>query len=82
MPPTLRLVLRIEPEMDQRIVLLAGLHNHIATASAVATRRPAARHKFFPPEGNATVAAIAGFHQNFCFINEHKYKIQLPVFPV
>ena len=74
MPPTLRLVLRVVPEMDQSIVLLAGLHNHIAATSAIATRRTPAGYKLFAPEGDASVAAITGLHQNLCFINEHKYE--------
>src|ERR1700733_1253492 len=82
MAAALRLMLRVIPKMDQRIVLLAGLHHHIAAASAVAARRAPARNKLFSPEGHATVAAISGLDQNSCFIDEHCYKSQLPIYSV
>jgi len=75
MSAPLRLVLGVIPEMNQGVVLLAGLHDHIAAAAAIATRRAAARNKLFSPERNATVAAISGLDQNSCFIYEHKCKI-------
>ena len=71
MPATLRLVLRIEAEMHQRVVPLAGFHDHVAALAAVPTRRPAAWDELLPPECHAAVSAIAGFHPNFGFVNEH-----------
>src|SRR5579859_7630701 len=57
--------------MDQRVVTLAGLHDDVAAASAIAARWTSAGHKFFPAKGHATVAAVAGLHPNDCFINKH-----------
>ncbi len=68
---TLGFVFGIEAEMHERIVALARLHHHVATMTAIAARRTAARHKLLPPEGHAAVAAIACFDSNFCFVNEH-----------
>jgi hypothetical protein len=67
----LRLVLGIVAEMDERVVALAGLHDDVAAAAAVAARGSAAGHKLLPPEGHAAVAAVAGLYANFCFIDEH-----------
>src|SRR5580704_3165111 len=67
MAAALRLVLRVIAKMDQRVVLLAGLHDHIAATAAIATRRTPARNKLLTPKRDATVAAIAGFDQNSCF---------------
>src|SRR5271167_2464760 len=67
----LALVLGIEAEMHQRVVALAGLHDDVAAAPAVAARRTAARHEFLAPEGHAAVAPIARLHADSRFINEH-----------
>ena len=67
----LRFVFRIEAEVHQRVVALAGFHDHVATLAAVAARRPAARDKLLPPERHAAIAAVACLHPNFGFINEH-----------
>src|SRR5271155_4696381 len=82
MTPALGLVLRVIPEMNQRIVPLAGLHHTVAAAAAIAARGTSARHKLLPPKGHTAIPAIAGFHQNLCFINEHRTKSQLPIYPV
>src|SRR5271166_2846760 len=68
----LGLVFGIEAEVDQRIVALAGLHDHVAALAAVAARRPSARNIFFAAEGHAAVATVAGFDSDFSFIDEHK----------
>src|SRR5690242_14085693 len=44
-PAALRFVLGIEPEVNQRIVALARLHDYVAAAPAIAARWAAARHK-------------------------------------
>src|SRR5664279_2851062 len=69
---TLPLVLRVIAEMDQRVVALRGLHDHVAAAAAVAARGSAPGHKFLPPKGHAAVAAVAGFDANSYFIDEHR----------
>src|SRR5579859_6423920 len=68
---TAGLVLGIETEVDERVVALAGFHPHIAAPAAVAARGPATGDKLLAPEGHASVAAVAGFDFNPCFVNEH-----------
>ena len=68
----LGLVFGIEAEVDQRVVALAGFHDDVAAVAAVAAGGPAARHELLAPEGHAAVAAVAGFHPNFGFVNEHQ----------
>ena len=67
----LRLVLGVIPKMNERVVALAGHHEDVAAAAAVAARGPAAGHKLLAPEGHAAVAAVAGFDANFGFVDEH-----------
>ncbi len=67
----LRLVLRVIAEVNQRVVPLARLHDHVAAAAAVAARGPPARHELLAPEGHAAVAAVAGLHANLGFIDKH-----------
>src|SRR5437016_2358506 len=67
----LRCVFRIEAEMDQRVMAFAGFHNDVATAPAIAARRATPRHKLFPTEGHAAIAAATGFDSNCGFIDEH-----------
>ena len=67
----LRLVLGVVTEMDERIVALRGLHDHVAATAAVAARGSAAGNELLAAEGHAAVAAVAGFDANFGFIDEH-----------
>src|SRR5438552_3308120 len=60
----LRAVLRIEAEVHQRIVALAGFHDDVAAFASVAAGRPPARNELLPPEGHAAVAAVARFNPN------------------
>jgi len=71
MPATLGLLLRPVAKLNQRIVALARTQHDVAAARAIAAAGPASRNEFFAPEGNAAVAAVAGFHANGGFINEH-----------
>ena len=73
MPAALGLVFRIEPEMHQRIVPLAGFHPNIAAPPAIAARGPAPRNKFLAAEGHAAIAAVARLDPNFCLIDKHKH---------
>jgi hypothetical protein len=68
----LPLVFRVIAEVDKRVVPLRRLHDHITATPAIATRGPAARHKFLATEGHAAVSTVAGLHPDFGFINEHK----------
>jgi hypothetical protein len=69
--PALGLVFRIEAEMNQGIMALAGLHDDVAALAAIASRRATARNKFLAAKGETAVAAIASLHPNFRFVNEH-----------
>jgi len=53
-------------------VALARLHEDIAAASAVSARRAAARNELLAAEGHTAIAAVAGFHLNFRFVDKHK----------
>src|SRR5262249_61249500 len=74
----LGVIFRIEAEVDQRVVALAGLHDHVATASAIATGWAAARDKLLPAEGHAAVSAPARFHPDYCLVNKHESQQQAP----
>jgi hypothetical protein len=54
-------------------VALAGFHHDVAAAAAIAARRPAARHKFLPPERHTPVPTIAGLDPNYCFVDKHLF---------
>src|SRR5579864_8138807 len=69
--PALRLVFRIEAEMNQRVVALAGLHDDVAAFAAVPAGWTSAWNKLFAPEGEAAVPAVAGLHANCGLFNEH-----------
>src|SRR4029077_553201 len=69
-PPALGLMFGIKTEMEQGVMVLGRDHHHVAAASAVAPARPAARHKLFPPERKAAVAAVPRFDGNDDFIYE------------
>jgi len=64
-------VLGVETEVKERVVVLAGDQDHIAAAAAVAAAGSAARNEFFAPEGEAAVAAVAGFDGDYDLINKH-----------
>jgi hypothetical protein len=68
---TLRFVLGIETEVNERVVALAGFHDHVSAASAVSARRPAARDEFFAAEGDTAIPPVARGYADACFINEH-----------
>ncbi len=71
MASALGLVFGVEAEVDESVVAFARFHYHVATMTAVAARRTSARHELLAPKCHAAIAAIAGFHSNFCFVNEH-----------
>ena len=66
-------VFRVEAEMHQRVVALAGFHDDVAATAAVAARRAAARDILLAPECEASVAAVASLYTNFGFIDEHGF---------
>ena len=70
-PAPFGLVFRIEPEMQQRVVVLACYHHYVSAPSAVAAARPPARNVFLTTERETAVAAIACFNLNDYFVDEH-----------
>ncbi len=64
-------VLGVEAQMQKSVVMFASDKDHITAASAIAAARAAARNKFLAAKCQATVAAVAGFHGYYNFINEH-----------
>ena len=64
-------VLRVETKVNQRVMALAGLQDNVAAMTAVAARRTAARNELLPAKGHASVAAVARFDLDDCFVNEH-----------
>jgi hypothetical protein len=67
----LRFVLRIEAEVYERIVALAGFHDHVSATSAVSAGWTTARNEFFSAEGDATIPSVARGYADTCFIDEH-----------
>jgi hypothetical protein len=67
----LAFVFRVEAEMDERVVALAGLHHNVAAAASVASGRAAARNKLLPAKGHAPIATVTGLDPDDCFINKH-----------
>ena len=70
MPSALGLMFGIKPEMEQRVVVVARDHDNIAAAASIAAARTASGHEFLAPERKTSVAAVAGLHLNFDFVNE------------
>src|SRR6267378_8496463 len=64
----------VVPVAEQRVVVWIGFEINAAAMAAVAAGGTAAGHVFFAPEGYAAVAAVAGLHEYFGFINEHRNK--------
>ena len=64
-------VFGIEAEMDERVVALAGFHDDVATLAAVTARGAAAGNELLPAKGETAVAAVAGFHSDCGFVDEH-----------
>ena len=67
----LGLVLRVEAEVEQRVVMLAGHEYHVAAAPAVAAAGTAPGNELLAPERKTAVAAVAGFDLDFNFVDEH-----------
>src|SRR4029077_11031231 len=68
----LGLVFGIETEGHQRVVALAGFHDHVAALATISTRRPAPWDKLLTSEGHAAIAAIPCLAPNFAFVDEHE----------
>jgi hypothetical protein len=70
MAPALGFVFRIKSKVEQRVVVRTRNKDNIAPASAVAPRRPSARNKFLAAKRKTAIAAVAGLHENFYFIDK------------
>src|SRR5579862_9800421 len=66
-PAALGFVFGIEAEMQERVVVRAGDHNHVAATAAVA----AAGDELLAAKRETTVAAVAGFDANDDFVYKH-----------
>ena len=66
-------VFGIEAEVDERVVALAGFHDDVAALAAVAAGRAAAGDELLAAEGQAAVAAVAGFDSDCGFVDEHRW---------
>src|SRR6202011_662869 len=67
----LGLVFRIKTKMHQRIVTLAGFHDHIAALATIAAGWASARDELLPAEGEAAVTAVASLHTDCGLVDEH-----------
>jgi len=56
---------------EKRVVVGIRFEINAAAVAAIAAGRAAARHVFFAAKRDAAVAAIAGLHQYFCFVDKH-----------
>jgi len=57
---------------QEGIIVLGGFEDDVAAIAAIAAGGSAARDVFFTTKGNAAVAAVAAFHNNFCLVNKHR----------
>jgi hypothetical protein len=57
---------------EESVVVGIRFEINAAAVAAVAARWAAPRHVFFTAKRDAAVAAVAGLHQYFCFINKHE----------
>src|SRR5262249_37830495 len=59
-------------KLQKRVFVDICYEIDIAAATAISAAGPAARNKLLPAEGNATMPAVACFHRDFGFVDEHK----------
>jgi len=61
---------RLEPKVHQSIQAVGCSQQDAAAIAAIAPVRAAQRDVFLTAEAHATVAAVTGFHPNFCFVDK------------
>lgn len=66
-------VFGVEPEVKQRVVVWTCHHGDVAATPAIAAAGSAARNELLTPERKDAVAAVAGLHGNYDFIDEHSF---------
>ena len=71
MASALRVVLGVEAEVDERVVRLARLHDHVTALAPVTSAGATARDELLPAECHASVSAATGVDPNSRFIYEH-----------
>jgi hypothetical protein len=69
-PAAFRFVLGIVTELQERVLLVGCNQIHVTTPPAIAARWTAARNVLLPPESQAAIAAVAGFHEDSGFVEE------------
>jgi hypothetical protein len=67
---------RVEPEVEQCIVVVAGHHGYTPATAAVATTRTTAGYKLLTPKRETAIAAVAGFHFDSYFVDKHVRKMK------
>ena len=72
MASAVRFKFAIVPIAQQSVVVGIRFQINAAAMAAVASGWAAARNEFLASKRNAAVAAVARFHQYFCFINKHE----------
>src|SRR5690606_21498364 len=68
--PALRLEAALVAEVDQGVEVLVGLQPDAAAVSPVTAVGAALGNELLPPEAHAAVAALAGGHGDFGFVDE------------
>src|SRR4051794_10168881 len=74
----LRLVLGVVTELKQRVLVFSPDQHDIAAVSAIPARWAAARDVLLPTERETTVAAVARFYEDSCFVEEQHRKKAAP----
>ena len=57
---------------DEIIEIMAGLQDHVATTTAIASIRTALGHKCLTPKGHTTATTVTGSGKDFHLINKHR----------
>jgi len=57
---------------QQSIVVRVCFDVYVAAMAAVTTGGTASRNVLLPAKCDAAVAAVAGFHHDFCFVSKHR----------
>src|SRR5580704_10430951 len=70
-PPAIGFEFAIVAVAQKRVVVGIRFEINASAVAAIAAGRAAARNVFFAAKRDAAVAAVAGLHQDFSFINKH-----------
>ena len=72
MPPAIGFEFAIVAVAEKRVVVGIRFEINAAAVASIAARWAAARNIFLAAKRDAAVAAVAGFHQDFSFVNKHE----------